>query len=669
MAFNIGVLAYGSLIQDPGEEITPLITHRIQCVTPFKVEFARSSSTRSNAATLIPVIDAGAFVNAVILVLRDDISIQKTMDMIWRRETRNNDRTQSYVPKKNPTTNTVQVKTLEIFEGVNKVLYTSIGSNMSIVSPAILANMAIDSILDDAGEKGLDGVRYLESAISNGIVTPMTEEFKQNILLQTHAENLAQAIDILDKKRPQYIKKKAKALAFEQKVVELTNLICEYGQKTTIGKLKLTQDEFFDYAQKNRQLFIKNCHDGFKKAQIEIVQIMLEIEAEADNLSLEMKKAVANKSKVLVNDIKKDLATIENKEHILRHLIDSIAWHMIKGQLYIARRLYNGVKGRKRLQRSNIESTLIAAEKINKNPFEFALITDLSAYIQAGDMLVAKEDGALTFVEVKEGAKNRQILDIIEKLTTSNKPIPELFSNLKMDKKSLDQLDRNLKQLSHMINLTTILNNDEGLDKTGKKVRIYTPNEDTPRFYEQLHALEQQLEKTGLWAYNVIDECLHIGLYKGYMKPVGEMMLEGIGKKKSENIIIVNQRSVIRSLNKPIFFLPFSKEFIFDILFGRIELLFMLDIDKYLTLFQEFGLEARWLNRKDTMKLMENRKNDNPIFVHKNRAIEITDLSSGTKSQIATGLFNKMYFEHIYPSYTAYSLTYFSKEMTATDLN
>lgn len=50
---------------------------------------------------------------------------------------------------------------------------------MSIKSPAVLANMAIESILNEAGEKGLDGIRYL-NAISNGIITPMTEEFKQN---------------------------------------------------------------------------------------------------------------------------------------------------------------------------------------------------------------------------------------------------------------------------------------------------------------------------------------------------------------------------------------------------------------------------------------------------------------------------------------------------------
>jgi hypothetical protein len=52
---KIGILAYGSLIDNAGEEIAPLIVERIECFTPFKIEFARLSSTRSNAPTLVPV--------------------------------------------------------------------------------------------------------------------------------------------------------------------------------------------------------------------------------------------------------------------------------------------------------------------------------------------------------------------------------------------------------------------------------------------------------------------------------------------------------------------------------------------------------------------------------------------------------------------------------------
>jgi hypothetical protein len=68
MADAVGILAYGSLIGDPGAEIEPHITRRISCRSPFKVEFARTSRTRKGGPTLVPYKD-GSEVAAQILVV------------------------------------------------------------------------------------------------------------------------------------------------------------------------------------------------------------------------------------------------------------------------------------------------------------------------------------------------------------------------------------------------------------------------------------------------------------------------------------------------------------------------------------------------------------------------------------------------------------------------
>ena len=98
----LGILAYGSLINDPGDEINPLITERISCITPFNIEFARKSKSRDYAPTLIPVEVEGAAVNAVILVLDDSVSLEEAENMLWRRETREADLTKKYEKKLNP---------------------------------------------------------------------------------------------------------------------------------------------------------------------------------------------------------------------------------------------------------------------------------------------------------------------------------------------------------------------------------------------------------------------------------------------------------------------------------------------------------------------------------------------------------------------------------------
>src|SRR5262249_52648561 len=51
---GIGILAYGSLINDPGVEIEPLIVERISTRTPFPVEYARLSKSRGGGPTVVP---------------------------------------------------------------------------------------------------------------------------------------------------------------------------------------------------------------------------------------------------------------------------------------------------------------------------------------------------------------------------------------------------------------------------------------------------------------------------------------------------------------------------------------------------------------------------------------------------------------------------------------
>ena len=87
MVNSVGILAYGSLIDDPGCEIKAVISCKLKGVqTPFNVEFARRSSTRGGAPTLVPVEEGGAPVKAVILVLEEQVSVDQAKDMLHRRE-------------------------------------------------------------------------------------------------------------------------------------------------------------------------------------------------------------------------------------------------------------------------------------------------------------------------------------------------------------------------------------------------------------------------------------------------------------------------------------------------------------------------------------------------------------------------------------------------------
>jgi hypothetical protein len=658
MSASIGIIAYGSLIDDPGEEIGPLIVRFVACQTPFNIEYARISSTRNDAPTLIPVLVGGSQVNARILVLRAGITLEHAEDMLWRRETRQNDKSKPYPKYKKPGKNAVSVIRIDNFEGIDQVIYTSIPSNIEFNSPAILAGFAVQSILEEAGGKGMDGVRYLRNAIKNGIQTPLTEHYAGEILNNTATDNLDTAIEKLDALRPARLARAAAMVDFEKQVIEIADLICEYGMKKTVPAQPKTYEEFQAQIKANKDAFITNVHEGFKFAQDKIVTKMLALETSADALIEELKPLNRKNDKSLVDELENQLIIIRHQEAVLRHLIDTIAWQLIQGQLYIARRLYHGVKGEKKLLKSNIESVIAAAKELNKDPLAFALITDLSAYIQAGDILMTDGKGALHFVEVKQGQKNHEILKVMDDLFKSDKSMEEIFKDTKLDKKGIQQLDRNLKQVGEMFSLMEILSTDKGKDSSGKPVRIITPQEETPLFRDRLHALYEQLQTRNMWAYDVIEKCLHVALYKGSFRHLGPFILKSLGDHHGGKYIIVDFISIIKSLHRPLLFLPFPKDFLFDILFGRIKLFFMLEIEPYMQLFEAFDMKAEWLSKKETMKAVEGRK-DHGAFIFNHQAIQVTDNKTQQDSVIATGLFGKMFFEHILPSYTAYTQAYF----------
>lgn len=188
----VGILAYGSLGDDPGEEIGPLVVERVRDVkTPFRVEFARQSRTRGGAPTLVPVSGGGASVRANILVLQTFASEAEATNMLWRRETRKVGSGQCYDPSSE-----VRIRRLENFEGLDVVLYVEIGANITDPSPRNLAELAIRSARSDADRSGRDGITYLMEVKSNGVETPLMPEYEREILRLAGAGTLESVRDL-----------------------------------------------------------------------------------------------------------------------------------------------------------------------------------------------------------------------------------------------------------------------------------------------------------------------------------------------------------------------------------------------------------------------------------------------------------------------------------------
>ncbi|MCU7550426.1 hypothetical protein OCK74_14995 [Chitinophagaceae bacterium LB-8] len=660
--YKLGILAYGSLVDDPGPELKPLIVDRIPCQTPFNVEYARLSAGRSDAPTVIPVAGEGKPVKAFILVLADNITQLQAESMLWRREIRTSDLLRTYRRPEEPHINSVLVESISNFQEVETVLYTSIKSNMGILNtPPYLAHFAIESILNEAGEKKMDGLRYLKNNIDNGILTPLTSEYRAEILKQTAAKDLDEAIEKLDKLRPANLARLADIKEFEKKVIEIADFVCEYGIKSSIENSITAQEKIQEAIKGNHEKFIANCHTGFKKGQKLALRLIEDIQEKVSTLKKELKLAHKSRNRNRIAQIKSDIELYCYKENVIRHTMDYIAWQMIHGQLYISRRLYKGVEGDKILKYSNIKSVEAVADKINERELDFALITDITSYVQIGDLLCTI-DNQVVLGEVKEGKRNLEILEVLGEVNEGEATMDEMQIKYSLTKKDMEQLLRQMKQEAELKNVTDIINTDKGIDSsTGQEIKIITPKEGTPRFIKELYELRKQLDTRNLWAYNVIENCLHIGIFKGHFKFVGKALLKGIAEQGTKNYFIVDFLKVIESLNKPIFTLPVEKEFIFDILFKRVKVLFMIDLDEYIKLADKVGLIAEWATERETNKTKALTKHKN-LFVFNGQGIKV--YKKGVDKDyaghwIAPGTFHKMFFEHIYPSYTLYSLNYF----------
>ena len=191
---QVGILAYGSLIADPGRELAEALAGRIQGVqTPFRVEFARKSTIRGGAPTLVPVETGGAEVAATVLVLRDDVSESAAADMLWRRETGRVGSGERYRRSATPSVDHVRIQRLANFHGIAVVTFAQLAPNLARPTARELAQLAITSAQGSHGESRRDGISYLLQVKEAGIVTPLMDEYETEILRQTGTRGLTEA--------------------------------------------------------------------------------------------------------------------------------------------------------------------------------------------------------------------------------------------------------------------------------------------------------------------------------------------------------------------------------------------------------------------------------------------------------------------------------------------
>lgn len=189
---RIGVLAYGSLITDPGAELSAItIATTRDVLTPFAVEYARSSRGREGAPTLVPVVSGGARVKAWIYEVEADV--KTACDILYRREIDAVGSGKTYSDPEPGDAKRVAIDRHIGLGGLHVVLSTKLSQTIAPLTAEHLAELAIESArkLND----GRDGISYLINAVRSGIETPLTAAYVAEVRQRLGVADLANAVE------------------------------------------------------------------------------------------------------------------------------------------------------------------------------------------------------------------------------------------------------------------------------------------------------------------------------------------------------------------------------------------------------------------------------------------------------------------------------------------
>ncbi|MGN7986055.1 hypothetical protein ACTJKC_01880 [Pedobacter sp. 22226] len=449
---------------------------------------------------------------------------------------------------------------------------------------------------------------------------------------------------------------------FATKLIEISDFAFSFGMDSIPETQKNKPGEKWNTEEMN--FFMDKCREGFKSAQKLLIKEVLFYQQELRENKESIIRYRSAHAKEKIKEYTAVGKVIVRRLHNLSHIADGMVIQLLSEQVHVARRLNIGEKSNKQLEHSNLEHAIKISDQLNEDPGTFALISDLTSYVQIGDLLVTDSKKGLYITELKEGKTNERIREFIDLSLQNGMPCPGFQSDF--SEKERKQMQRTLRQDLRAQQATEIINTDRGTDpETGAEMKVNTPTID-PVYFDGLFLEMLEELKTGNWSYRLIDGCLHLGLYHGDTAHLmAQVVIPSILKKQTQNSIVIDLMQITEELSETLFAKPFSKDFVVKIMTGQIKVIIGIDLDELIKTFNRSGLKTRWLSTKETTRMKELAKGIK-IVTSKNRAIGI-ELVPGEQGVMSGGIISKIAFDHILPSNLAESMVSSKPSAAETD--
>lgn len=458
--------------------------------------------------------------------------------------------------------------------------------------------------------------------------------------------------------------------SFRKDLEEIVDIAFTTGGKC-LNKKGVSGREQFSKRPDIYREFVSRCHSGYNVAQQLIAQQILELWETKEKAKAKLLQARAEKDEERVGQLKNIVDVVDNRILVLRRVVDSIAFTLFRGEVWVTRRfvLHAGVR---QINIDAIKANYKSVfQKNNSNRLAFSVITDLTTFVHVGDLLeIDFSSGGPVWrvVELKTGAINEKL----QKISESKK---EYFSDSsqRLTKKEQDQLNRILKQKERENKVSVLRGNPSKVSDISLNMDVALGEEVIS--YEgyglMLRDIMKEADKKGA-AIAVIDECLFVSCVAGeYGKAVHGMChlisdtieCAFLGKNqdamdkeriaidslsKSHYLVDLCTANMYAQSSNPFFLYPIRKRHMFKLLFGEMHLLVYFDMDRFLSLCKKSGVLVKPCGGKETDSIQQEFGRD-LVPLHNKRAINV-DLGDGFAFVLFGGSLHKIWFEFMSPS-------------------
>lgn len=331
------------------------------------------------------------------------------------------------------------------------------------------------------------------------------------------------------------------------------------------------------------------------------------------------------------------------EEALYRTAMDTIAWQMLQRQLCFARRLYRDKK-QPSLANSNLQSVVKAAQYLRgQKPDSMPLISDLTTFVQIGDILTLDPCSGLSIVEVKEGEKNHEIGKLASFYRQSQ---CENFKQIVSETETphaYKQFERMLRQMDRMEFVSNVLGIGRGRDPdSALEVTIPEPYIPMDDWDKQLNALFVHALDRG-WAIDVIDGCLFVGCYADEKMRAASPFIfltwleKFAGGENSPIARLVDCLS--HPLALPLYAVPTLPDRMMDVMFGRLHICMGISLPGLVDECEKCGITVRPPNKGERKAIHDFRHS--PIM-YKGKPLVLE--RDGNSKIVADGVFMRSIF-------------------------